>query len=150
VKQQLLAKPCPVCSEAGERRAVERLPGGGVLVMCAHEDGRMCKWVEVTDLDDFAKPRRKRNTSPVITCPKCKKKGNVNSFINSQAKPEEQEFSLRYYVRHEQLAGGWGKRKNKTKKVRRCYVDNPIERSEILKMLGRYIADPPKAQEAGE
>ena len=73
-----IEKPCAVCGKQGTRKAVEKLPSGGILWMSAHnDDSRPCKWVEATDLDSFARPEIRRGTSPIVKCPKCKKRGNL-------------------------------------------------------------------------
>jgi hypothetical protein len=125
-------KPCAVCGKQGTRKAVEKLPNGGILWMSAHDDdSRPCKWVEATDIDNFARPQRRPGTSPIVTCPKCKKRGNLTWFLDDKAPPEQRDFSIRYYVRH---------------KIERCMLNNSDERTAALKQVDRYIADPPRPQ----
>jgi hypothetical protein len=59
-----------------------------------------------------------------------------------QASKEDRPFTFNYIMVHEPIQGLWGKTKE-TKRRRRCQSFTPDERVQILKQIGRYIADPP-------
>jgi hypothetical protein len=80
--------------------------------------------------------RRKTGKPKIIICPKCGKKGRVNSFRPYQDQPD----LIKYVIRHEKIGGHWGKGR-KISKVRQCYLFNEQERKVVLMKLKRYISD---------
>jgi hypothetical protein len=135
------SRPCLICSQKGTRHAVEVLPDGGILIMVAHDDGRICKWAEYSN--NFGpKPEKKKGVDPTyIICPECHKRGRLNWKYDLQAPKVERPFSFKYLVVHEKIGGTWGK--VKTNKRRRCQSFTREQRISILKQIGRYISDPP-------
>lgn len=70
-----------------------------------------------TDLDEALDSKVKRYNPRIIKCPRCGKKGRINSYHpDSTNNPQV----VRYFVVHEKLEGTWGK--SKLSKRRRCYV----------------------------
>lgn len=137
-------RPCLICSREATRHAVEVLPDGGVLLMVAHEDGKIHKWAEYANILDVTAKKKKKSRSPTfIKCPKCGKKGRLNWARDIHAAKDERPFTIKYIVIHEKIRGTWGKEK-KVAKRKRHQTFTPDQRISILKQIGRYIADPPK------
>jgi hypothetical protein len=114
-------------------KEVERLPDGGTLIKAFHGDGKECSWAEYDAIEDMMEKEKKKNPR-IIVCPACSKRGRINHYYKDVRKKE----NVSYLVVHEPIGGEWGK-KSKVKRVRRCYINDPIQRDTILKKLGRYI-----------
>lgn len=125
---------CIKChKQALAEKEVERLPDGGTLIKAVHSDGRECSWAEYDTIEDMMKKDKKKNPK-IIVCPSCSKRGRINHYYKDERKKE----NVSYLVVHEPIGGEWGK-KSKVKRVRRCYINDPVQRDMILKKLGRYI-----------
>jgi len=125
---------CIKChKQALAEKQIERLPDGGTLIKTFHPDGKECSWAEYDNIDDMMERVRIKNPK-IIICPSCLKKGRINHYYINKRKKE----NVSYLVVHEPIGGEWG-RKSKVKRVRRCYINEPVQRDIILKKLGRYI-----------
>lgn len=75
---------------------------------------------------------RKKREPMYIKCPRCGKEGRVNEYhprINTR--PDV----TRFYVKHENIEGFWGKKnKSRVKRCRRCY----FSRRQIAPILAKY------------
>jgi hypothetical protein len=126
---------CRVCDlEAESIVHVEKLPNNGIAINAIHTDGQIHSWSEYSTSSIGSSAR---NSSKIIICPKCGKKGRVNSF---RPYKQKQEY-VRYYIRHKQIKGFWGRDK-KMQRYERCYINDPVQRTILLKKLGRYIPPP--------
>jgi RecJ-like exonuclease len=76
---------CRVCGVKGKVKATEKLPDGFAME-ATHDDGTLHKWVKYYSLDSIG--RRKTGRPNIIVCPKCGKKGRVNSFRPYQDRPD--------------------------------------------------------------
>lgn len=107
----------------GQRVAVERLPGNGILWCVRHDDGPICEWGDYDSIDNL---RSAKNDNPLtrIECPKC---GKVGMIVAERDDPVHRPDIYRYRIRHPD-----GKRH---------YVKSQ-HRGTVLKALGRYIEHP--------
>lgn len=105
-----LGSACRVCGTKAKVKATEKLPDGFAME-ATHKDGTIHKWVKYYSLDSIG--RRKTGKPKIIFCPKCGKKGRVNSFRPYQDRPD----LIKYVVRHEKVEGHWGKAKKISKAI---------------------------------
>ena len=127
---------CPLCRLPGRIYSIEYLPKNGEYKECIHYDNSVHKWAEYAVAGDITdKNKRKVSKPDRIVCPKCKKRGRVNDFLEDLRKP----YEVSYVVVHEKLKGTWGKAGTMAKR-RRCYIRDKEQRDYILKRLGRYIS----------
>lgn len=112
---------CNLCKNPGHTRAVEKVPGGGILYECSHKDGSVCEWARFEGgIDSFKNIKADREISPEIQCPQCGSKGIIKTVRRESNRPD------RYSYRISHPDGS------------RCWVNNK-NRSIILKALDRYI-----------
>lgn len=128
---------CGKCGDEAIESPVEMLPKDGVLMRAIHTDGTEHRWAEYSSMF-VGRDRKSRNDETMIMCPRCGKRGRVNSWRrNIQEHPEVYD----YQVIHEKLSvgkhGTWGK--DKMPKRKRCNITDLAQRDILLKKLGLYI-----------
>lgn len=121
-------RPCPRCKRPAERNAIERFPDGGILFMVVHNDGKICRWTEYSNLASMVQKPRKINPV-VVVCPRCNKEGRVGWWYPT-SKLGKQRMRVNYYVFH------------KDQKPPRHQSFTQEERDKLLQQLGRYISTP--------
>lgn len=69
----------------------------------------------------FTQTTRTRPNPLIIKCPVCGKEGRVNEY---HQRLKERPDQTRFYVKHENIGGTWGK--SKLKRFRRCYFSREL------------------------
>lgn len=123
---------CLICGRPGIERRGETLPDKSILIRVMHDDGTSCGFSEYPTFSTFLGSHEKKREPRQMKCPVCNNIGRIGYYRPNK----EKKFHLwRYYIKHEELGGYWGK-KQKVKKYRRCYMNTEGQKSLVLKKLG--------------